>query len=91
MQKQPSGEQPPRAREDARRSRASCCGCRGRGRPRCAATSSSSPSAPRHGLELEALGAEELVRARVDVLEQEDLDLVLGERGVRVAGHGRVI
>src|SRR5262249_39447521 len=33
----------------------------------------------RRGLDVEALAAQDLVRRRVDVLEQEDLDLVLGE------------
>ena len=38
-------------------------------------------------LEVKPLAEEERVRARVDVLEEEDLDLVLGERGERVACH----
>ena len=46
----------------------------------------------REGVELEALLAEELVSARVDVLQQEHADLALGERGLgRVGatrGHG---
>ena len=32
-----------------------------------------------HGLEVEALGPEDLVGARVDVLQEEDLDLILRE------------
>jgi hypothetical protein len=34
----------------------------------------------RKRLEMEPLGAEELVRAGVDVLEEEDLDSILGKR-----------
>ncbi len=49
--------------------------------------SSSGPSAPGTSLELEPFGAEELVRARVHVLEEEDFDLVLRKGRVRFAGH----
>ena len=47
------------------------------------------PEGSRAGFELEALLVEELVSARVDVLQQEDPDLALGKRRLGRGGGGR--
>ena len=47
------------------------------------------PEGSRTGVELEALLVEELVSARVDVLQQENPDLALGERGLGRGGLAR--